>query len=82
MCIYYMELAFLLINCEQNKDDTVLKKLIQFPGIKEVTKVFGVHDLVAKIEARTTSELRQKIIPIVKNIVDIRSVLTLKSTNA
>lgn len=55
-----MELAFLLINCEENKDDTVLKKLIQFHGIKEVTKVFGVHDLVAKIEARTTNDLRQK----------------------
>lgn len=61
---------------------TLLKKLIQFPRIKEVTKVFGVHDLVAKIEARTTSELRQRIIPIVKNIIDIQAVLTLKSTNA
>lgn len=76
-----MEYAYLLINCEHHKDDAVQKKLNQIPGIKEVTRVFGAYDLIAKIEAATTNELKQKIIPIVKNIVDIRSALTLKSTS-
>lgn len=72
-----MEHAYLLINCDQNKDDDVLEKLKLVSGIIEVTRVFGAYDLIAKIEAISTIELKQKIMPIVKNVIDIRSALTL-----
>lgn len=72
-----MEYAYLLINCDQNKDDDVLDKLKLVSGIIEVTRVFGAYDLIAKIEAISTIELKQKIMPIVKNVIDIRSALTL-----
>lgn len=74
-----MEYAYLLINCDQNKDDDVLDKLKLVSGIIEVTRVFGAYDLIAKIEAISTIELKQKIMPIVKNVIDIRSALTLTS---
>ncbi len=80
--IYGMEHAYLLINCDQNKDDDVLEKLKLISGIIEVTKVFGAYDLIAKIQASNTYELKQKIMPIVKNVIDIRSALTLVTSSA
>lgn len=69
--------AFLLINCDQNKDDDVLEKLRLKSEIKHVAKVIGAFDIIAKIQANNRNDLEQKIIPSIKKIKEIRVIKTL-----
>ena len=72
-----MEHAYLLINCDQNKDDEVLKKLGLLDEIKQAVKVIGAFDIIAKINAKNQNELEQIMIPALKKIKEIRGIKTL-----
>ena len=80
-CKLYMTYAFLLINCDQNKDDEVLKKLGVQDEIKHTAKVVGAFDIIAKINAKNQNELEQKIIPTLKEIKEIQGIKTLIGGN-
>ncbi len=76
-----MTYAFLLINCDQNKDDEVLKKLGLLEEIKHAVKVIGAFDIIAKINAKNQNELEQIMIPTLKKIKEIRGIKTLTGGN-
>ncbi len=49
----------------------------QFPTMKEVFGIYGVYDLIIKLEAENMSELKDIIITKIRRIPNIRSFLTL-----
>lgn len=77
-----MKYAFLLINCDQNKDDEVFEKLNLMSEIKQVTKVVGAYDIVAKIISKNQSQLDQITIPTIKKIKEIKKIKTLTGSIA
>lgn len=72
-----MGTAYVLINCDLGLEQLVINKLKSIPNIIEITGVFGVYDIIAKIEAETANDLREIITWKIRKIKEIRSTLTL-----
>jgi DNA-binding Lrp family transcriptional regulator len=72
-----MPLAFIFINAEVGSEDEALKQLRKIEHIKEAYSIYGVYDIVAKVEAETTDRLKEVITSKVRKLRWIRSTLTM-----
>ena len=72
----FVEMAYLLINCENNQNEKIISELKNIQNVKDVRSVFGAYDLVVKTEGETESHLRD-IIQKIRLYSNIRSVLSL-----
>lgn len=72
-----MPLAFVLINAEIGAEDEVLKELRKMPNVKESYVVYGVYDVIAKIEAETMDKLKEVVTWKVRRLNKVRSTLTM-----
>jgi len=69
--------AFVLINAEVGSEEQVVKKLRETDNVKEAHLVYGVYDLIAKVEAEAMDKLKDVIAQKVRRVTGIRSTLTL-----
>jgi hypothetical protein len=53
-----MPSAFVLISAELGSEAEVLKKLKKIEGVEEAFTVYGVRDIIAKVDAETMDELK------------------------
>ena len=72
-----MPLAFVFINAEIGSEDEVLKQHRKMENVKEAHGVYGVYDIVAKVEAEKMDELREVLNQKVRKVNKIRSTLTM-----
>lgn len=72
-----MPVAFVLINAEIGSEDVVLKELKKMPNVKEAYLVYGVYDIVAKVEAESMDKLRETITWKIRRLDKVRSTLTM-----
>ena len=72
-----MPKAFVLINTEIGSEADVLKKLKTVEGIKEPYAVYGVYDIVARVEADTMDKLKEIVTWRVRRLDKVRSTLTM-----
>lgn len=72
-----MPLAFVMMNAEVGLEAEVLKELKKIADVKEAYFVYGVYDIVAKVEAETMKELREVIASKIRGIDGVRSTLTM-----
>ncbi len=72
-----MERAFVLINSEMGYEGEVIKSLKEIEQVKEVNGTFGAYDIIAKVEGKTTDELKETITWKIRKMDKIRSTLTL-----
>jgi len=72
-----MPLAFVLINAEVGSEEQVVKELRKIDNVKEAHLVYGVYDLIAKVEAEAMDKLKDVIAQKVRRVTGIRSTLTL-----
>jgi len=72
-----MPLAFVLINAEVGSEEQVVKELRETANVKEAHLVYGVYDVIAKVEAETMDKLKDVIAQEVRRVTGIRSTLTL-----
>jgi DNA-binding Lrp family transcriptional regulator len=70
-------LAFVMINAEIGKESEVLNQLKKIEHVKEASPVYGVYDIVAKVEAGTMDEFNQVVSSKVRRLAGVRSTLTL-----
>jgi len=56
-----MTTAYVLINCELGSEEIIIQQLKGLNSVKEVNGVFGVYDILAKIESDTVEKLRETI---------------------
>ena len=75
--IQTMPLAIVLINAEVGSEDELLKELRKLNSVTEAHAVYGVYDIVAKVEAETMKELKEVITSKVRKLKTLRSSLTL-----
>ncbi|MBS7628605.1 Lrp/AsnC ligand binding domain-containing protein, partial [Candidatus Bathyarchaeota archaeon] len=54
-----MPSAYVLVNAEIGFEGEVLKDIKKIPNVKEAYVVYGVYDIVAKVEAGTMDELKE-----------------------
>jgi len=72
-----MPVAFVLINAEIGSEDVVLKELKKMPNVKEAYLVYGVYDIIAKVEAESMDKLRETITWKIRRLDKVRSTLTM-----
>jgi DNA-binding Lrp family transcriptional regulator len=66
-----------LINVEIGAEGDVVKQLEANPGVKEAWVVYGVYDIVAKIEAENADKLKEVISDNIRRLDGVRNTLTL-----
>jgi DNA-binding Lrp family transcriptional regulator len=72
-----MPLAFVLINAEIGSEGEILKELRTMEHVKEAYLVYGVYDIVAKVEADTMDKLKEFTSFKVRRLNKVRSTLTM-----
>jgi DNA-binding Lrp family transcriptional regulator len=72
-----MPLAFVLINAEIGSEDEVVRELRKIANVKESYVVYGVYDLVAKVEADSMDKLKEIVTWKVRRLDKVRSTLTM-----
>ena len=72
-----MPLAFVLINAEIGSEDEVLKELRKLSNVKESYVVYGVYDIVAKVEADSMDKLKEIVTWKIRRLEKVRSTLTM-----
>jgi DNA-binding Lrp family transcriptional regulator len=70
-------LAFVMITAEIGKETEVLNELKNIQDVKEAHLVYGVYDVVAKVEAETMDKLNEVITSKVRRLKSVRSTLTM-----
>jgi len=75
-----MTTAYVLLNCDIGSEKAVIQLLKGLEEVKEVHGVFGVYDIIAKVEAGITEKLHETITLKIRKMEKIRSTLTLMET--
>jgi DNA-binding Lrp family transcriptional regulator len=69
--------AFVLINAEIGSESEVLEELKAMPEVKEAHLVYGVYDIITRLETETLQNLKDTISQKIRRIEKIRSTLTM-----
>jgi len=72
-----MPLAFVLINAEIGSEDEVVTELRKVQNVKESYVVYGVYDIVAKVEADSMDKLKEIVTWKIRRLDKVRSTLTM-----
>jgi len=71
-----MPKAFVFMNIDAGSENEILNSLREVPEVKESYFVYGVYDVVAKIETESMDRLKEVITWKVRRLDKIRSTLT------
>ncbi len=66
-----------MINVELGAENDLVKKLRTIENVKEVYPVYGVYDIVAKVEADTLEKVKDTITWKIRHLERVRSTLTM-----
>lgn len=72
-----MDIGFVLINTNLGSEETVSKDLKKITEVKEVYSLYGVYDIIIRVEAETMNKLKEVIGSKIRSIEDIKSTLTM-----
>jgi DNA-binding Lrp family transcriptional regulator len=72
-----MPTAFVMISTELGSEEQVVKDLNNLPHIKETYVVYGIYDLITKVEFADNQELSEIIIRQIRGIHGIKNTITL-----
>jgi len=72
-----MPLAFVLVNAEVGSEDEVVEELHKIANVKQSYAVYGVYDIVAKVEAESMDKLKEIITWKIRRLDKVRSTLTM-----
>ncbi len=75
-----MATAYVLINCDLGFDAEIIDEIKQFEDVKETHGVFGVYDILVKLESANVENLRDIITWKIRKLNRVRSTLTLITT--
>ena len=69
--------AFILLNAELGAETEVLNGLKMIDEVKETHLIYGVYDIIARIEAESMDELRKVIGWKIRRLAKVRSTITM-----
>jgi len=71
-----MALSYVLMNVELGAEEKVLKEVRDIPNVRECNRVYGVYDMIAKVEADSMDQLKEIISWKIRRLDGVRSTLT------
>ncbi len=72
-----MSSAIVLINTEIGAESEVINALTKIDGVKEIYEVYGMYDIVIKVDAPSHEALRELVINKVRKIPQVRGTTTM-----
>jgi len=69
--------AIVLIQTEIGAESTVMDKLYEIPEVKEIYIVYGIYDVIAKVEAESLEKIREVITSKIRKLPEIRTTSTM-----
>ncbi|QMU54515.1 MAG: Lrp/AsnC family transcriptional regulator [Nitrosopumilus sp.] len=73
--------AYLVIHCDKGNEFSILKDLCHISEIRDADVVFGMYDVICKIESSDEGSLQNIILKKVRRLPKIKSCMTLKILN-
>ena len=70
-------LAFVLINTEMGAMEETLKALSKIDNVREAYMVYGVYDIVTKVEAESMTKLKELVTWKIRKLDKVRSTLSM-----
>ena len=71
-----MPLAYVLINVELGAEEKVLGEVRNIPNVKECHRIYGIYDMIAKVEAKSLDTVKQVVTSKIRRLAGVRSTLT------
>lgn len=72
-----MPMAFVLINADLGAEEELVKELKKIESLKEVYIVYGVYDIIVKVEAESMEKVKETITWKIRRLDKVRSTLTM-----
>ena len=72
-----MRIGYVLVTCESGFERAVMKKLLSIKHVADASVLFGMYDIIIKLESVTYEMLRELIIWKIRKIERIRSIVIL-----
>ena len=70
-------IAFVLIKAELGEEKKLLEALKAIPEVKEAHMVYGIYDIIARVETDIDQELRDVILYKIRRLRSVQSTLTM-----
>jgi len=70
-------MAFVLINTEIGAEEEVIGELRKISNVREAYVVYGVYDIIAKVEADSMDKLKEIVSWRIRRLDKVRSTLTM-----
>jgi len=71
-----MPVSYVLINIEPGSEEEVLKEVRKVPNVKDCHRIYGLYDMIAKVEADSMDGLKEIITWKIRRLPGVRSTLT------
>ena len=71
-----MASSYVMMNVNLGSEQKVLEEVRKVPSVKECYRVYGVYDMIAKVEADSMDSLKQIITWKIRRLDGVRSTLT------
>jgi DNA-binding Lrp family transcriptional regulator len=68
--------AYVLINVEAGAENEVLKDLKEIQAVKEAHTIYGVYDIIARVETGNMEELKNVVSWKIRRLDNVRSTIT------
>ena len=72
-----MSVAFVLINSDLGAEEEIVSELNKIEGVREVYQVYGVYDIIVKIEGETMEKVKDIVTWKIRRLDRVRSTLTM-----
>jgi len=72
-----LAIAYVLVNVETGAENEILDKLASIDEIKEVYFVYGVYDIIVKIEAENVDKIKEIVTWKIRRLDKVRSTVTM-----
>jgi DNA-binding Lrp family transcriptional regulator len=72
-----MPIAFVMVNAELGSEKALIKELRNIEGVVEANEVYGVYDIVVKVDLPTMDKLKEVISRKIRGLSGVRSTLTM-----
>ncbi len=69
--------AFVLLNIELGSQENIIKEIKNLEEVKEVFRVNGVYDIIAKVESDNIDKLKEIITWKLRKLKGVKSTLTM-----
>ncbi|MFW9929623.1 MAG: Lrp/AsnC family transcriptional regulator [Candidatus Thorarchaeota archaeon] len=72
-----MAILFVLIKCQSGMEKSIKKEITEINSVKTAHLVTGEYDIIAKLEADSTSQLQSVVLGKIRNISNIMQTVSL-----